>query len=67
MSGGFTSPDSRLQYDFDTGALLEIEINKRWSKVDCNVFRSWSGRRRINGKRYPGPNYYFLSNVKVKK
>lgn len=62
MNGPFTSPDERLEYDFDTTAKLEIEINGSFSKVDPNVFRSWTGARRINDIAYSGPTYYFLTN-----
>lgn len=63
---GYTSPDNRLTYTFDTSALLEIEIrNDQWSKVDCNVFRSWTGQRRLNGEQYVGPRYNFLTNEEL--
>jgi len=69
LHGPFTSPDPRLEYDFDTGATLEIQVreNSDWSKVDPNVFRSWTGLRRINGEHYDGPNYYFLTNTKTER
>lgn len=62
MAGPFHSPDPRLVYDFDTSALLELKINSVWCKVDSNAFRSWTGERRLNGKRYLGPHYFFLTN-----
>jgi len=43
--------------------IYEIKTDPRtsWSKVTKDIFRSWAGPRRKNGKEYSGPVYYFLS------
>lgn len=66
MSGGFSSPDDRLEYDFDTDALLEICIRESYVKVGPNEFRSWTGSRKINGEFYNGPTYQYLTNDKTR-
>lgn len=43
--------------------MYEVEVNGCWVKVTHDIFRSWSGRRRKNGKPYRGKRYYFLSNT----
>ena len=45
---------------------LEIESNKSWSEVTPSIFRSWTGKRRIDGVSYSGPHYYFLSDEVAK-
>jgi len=52
-----------LTIDFDPTAKLEIEIRtNRWSPVTADMFRSWSGNRKINGRPYTGPVYFLWSN-----
>ena len=46
---------------FSKTAKLEIENNK-WLEVTPEVFRSWSGPRRIDGILYSGTVFNFLSN-----
>lgn len=44
---------------------LEIKVraeSDRWSSVSKEVFRSWSGERRLNGQPYFGPVYLYLTN-----
>ena len=49
--------------DFDPTAKLEIEVRAdRWSTVTADMFRSWAGNRKINGRVYNGPVYYLWSN-----
>lgn len=52
---------SKLKMPFPTTAKLEIE-NHSWIEVTPEVFRSWTGPRRIDGKSYSGPVYNYLSN-----
>lgn len=35
---------------------LEIMVNGRWVGVTWWIFRSWSGRRRLDGLPYYGPS-----------
>lgn len=37
--------------------LYEIEVNSKWLEVTHNIFRSWTGERRIDGFEYDGPVY----------
>lgn len=47
---------------------LEIELRTDcWVEVDRLVFRSWCGRRRINGKRYIGKRYNFMTKNLISK
>lgn len=41
---------------------LEILNNERWLEVSESVFVSWTGKRRLNGQKYLGPRYYYLTN-----
>jgi hypothetical protein len=36
---------------------LEIVVGGTWSRVGYEVFRSWTGGRRMNGLEYLGPIY----------
>lgn len=46
---------------------LHINVNKNWTKASPEVFRSWSGNRRVNGKKHTGPRFYWLTNKEVGK
>ncbi|NBT36075.1 MAG: hypothetical protein EBT03_11180 [Betaproteobacteria bacterium] len=35
--------------------LLEIEANRQWVEVDEGTWRSWTGRRMVNGAEHHGP------------
>jgi len=42
---------------------FEIEIRDGcWTAVTRLVFRSWCGRRRLNGHPYKGPRFIYLTN-----
>lgn len=45
----------------------EIYNNGRWVKVSQNIFRSWAGKRRKNGKLYSGKVFYLGSRKQYKK
>lgn len=45
----------------------EIEVNNNWAEVSLSIFRSWTGKRRKNGKDYLGKVFYYLSNSVFKK
>lgn len=51
----------KLKIDFDAKAKLEIKY-KVWLKTEPDVFRSWPGERRLNGKTYNGPIYIVDEN-----
>jgi hypothetical protein len=58
----FTSKEG-LEINFDPTAKLEVNTRgDRWCKTSFEMFRSWGGKRRINGKPYEGPVYNFLTN-----
>lgn len=46
---------------------LHISVNKNWTKVSPEVFRSWSGARRVNGKKHTGPRFNWLTNKEAGK
>jgi Protein of unknown function (DUF5661) len=43
----------------------EIEVHDKWHETSKNVFRSWGGKRRLDGKEYKGPVFYWLSHGKA--
>jgi len=49
----------------DTGNhVLEIFVHS-WVKVSYSVFRSFTGKRRLDGKPYHGKRFYYLSHELV--
>jgi hypothetical protein len=40
----------------------EIKVYGRFIKVDENIFRSWSGERKLNGETYHGEVFHYLSD-----
>jgi len=57
----------KLEYLFNTSKNLEIfwpSLN-RWHRVTCVDFRSFDGKRRIQGEEYEGPIYAYGTNRKV--
>jgi hypothetical protein len=57
----------KLIYPFNEAKLLEIFLPKsqRWHRVTCIDFRSWDGKRKIQGEEYEGPLYAYGTNRKV--
>jgi len=51
-----------LKYEFNVGKRLEIYNNGGWLQVSPDIFRSWSGKRRIDNKPFDGAVYYLGSN-----
>ncbi len=41
---------------------MQIEVNGTICDVDEYIFRSWTGKRFLNGKRYYGPRYILGTN-----
>lgn len=59
-----------LEINFSPAAKLEVLISDnffgtRWTETSSEMFRSWSGDRRINGVTFNEPVYKFLSNETV--
>jgi len=57
----------KLIYPFNEAKLLEVFLPKtqRWYRVTCIDFRSWDGKRKIQGQEYEGPLYAYGTNRKV--
>lgn len=43
--------------------ILQVKIDDDWVEVKEEVFRSWTGHRRINGEDFHGPVYTFGSTI----
>ena len=58
----------KIVYNFDTSKNLEIFLPtlNRWHRVTSSEFRSFNGKRRIQGQEYKGPVYIFNTNKKTK-
>ena len=63
-----TGNTEKLIYLFNESKLLEVFLPKaqRWHRVTCVDFRSWDGKRRIQGEEYEGPLYAYGTNRLVK-
>ncbi len=60
-----------LLYNFNTNSKLEVQVTvkrpfggvrRNWISVSPNVFRSYHGKRRVDGKVFKGVVYYWMSN-----
>ena len=58
----------KLKNDFNDSKLLEVYLPKldNWYRVTCKDFRSFDGKRRVQGKNYEGPLYAYGTNRLVK-
>jgi len=53
----------KIYYDFPTEKELEVEyLPDKWARVTCDTFRSFYGKRKIQGEIYEGPIYYSDTN-----
>lgn len=54
----------KLEYNFDTTKNLEVFMSALdgWFRVTSKVFRSFNGKRRIQGEEYKGPTYLYGTN-----
>ena len=58
----------KIEYLFNESKCLEIFMPtlNRWYRVTPTDFRSFDGKRRIQGKEYEGPLYAYGTNRLVK-
>ena len=61
---GFTE---KMEFLFNEAKCLEIYMTglSRWHRVTPTDFRSFDGKRRIQGEEYEGPLYAYGTNRKV--
>ena len=61
---GFTE---KMEFLFNEARCLEIYMPglSRWHRVTPTDFRSFDGKRRIQGEEYEGPLYAYGTNRKV--
>ena len=57
----------KMEYLFNEAKHLEVYIPnlEGWYRVTPTDFRSWDGKRRIQGEEYEGPLYAYGTNRKV--
>ena len=57
-----------LEVDFKKHAVLEVLLSSdKWCSTTYVEFRSFRGKRRIDGKSYEGPVYLYGTNKLKKK
>ena len=59
----------KLTYDFNTASNLEIFMVNLdgWYRVTSREFRSYNGKRRINGEEYKGVVFHYGTNKRANK
>jgi hypothetical protein len=62
MNGHFEK--AGLLYDFDVTAKLEVFYGNSWIETSPEMFRSWTGLRKLDGQEFRGTVYAFLDNSK---
>jgi hypothetical protein len=64
-----TGNTEKLIYDFDTSANLEVYMPnlERYHRVTSREFRSFNGKRQINGLEYKGHIYHYGTNKRANK
>ena len=62
-----TGYTEKMEYLFNEARCLEIYMPglSRWHRVTSTDFRSFDGKRRIQGEEYEGPLYAYGTNRKV--
>ena len=62
-----TGYTEKMEFLFNEARCLEIYMPglSRWHRVTPTDFRSFDGKRRIQGKEYEGPLYAYGTNKKV--
>ena len=58
----------KLKNNFDDSRNLEVYLPRldNWYRVTCRDFRSFDGKRRVQGENYEGPLYAYGTNRLVK-
>ena len=53
----------KLKNDFDDSRNLEVYLPRldNWYRVTCRDFRSFDGKKRIDGVEYKGPLYAYVT------
>jgi hypothetical protein len=49
--------------DISPEPIMEVKVGPSWVETPEDVFRSWTGERRINGDPYHGPIYGLASDT----
>jgi hypothetical protein len=64
-----TGNTEKLIYDFNTASNQEVWMPNLdgWYRVTSREFRSFNGKRRINGEEYKGPVYHYATNKRANK
>ncbi len=64
-----TGSTEKIKYDFNTASNLEVYMPnlEGWYRVTSREFRSFTGKRRINGTKYEGPAYHYGTNKRANK
>jgi hypothetical protein len=64
-----TGNTEKIKYDFNTAANLEVYMPNLndWYRVTSREFRSFNGKRRMNGIEYEGNVYHYESNKRANK
>jgi hypothetical protein len=64
-----TGQTEKIRYDFNTASNLEIWMSNLngWYRVTSREFRSFNGKRRINGEPYYGPVFLYNTNKRANK
>jgi hypothetical protein len=64
-----TGNTEKLIYDFNTASNQEVWMPnlEGWYRVTSREFRSFNGKRRINGEEYKGPVYHYATNKRANK
>jgi len=59
----------KLTYDFNTASNLEVYMPnlEGWYRTTSREFRSFNGKRRINGESYKGHIYHYGTNKRANK
>jgi hypothetical protein len=64
-----TGNTEKIKYDFNTASNLEIWMPNLngWYRVTSREFRSFNGKRRINGEPYNGHVFLYNTNKRANK
>jgi len=57
----FQFSPARIFNDSVGNQVLQVKMDDTWIEVKEEVFRSWTGSRRVNGEEFHGPVYNFGS------